>query len=256
MGLFDGDDLQVDAQPLAQRHRVATRPVTRVARRHGDPVHPLRPERVDGHRGHERRVDAAGQPDDRLAETVFRQVVTGAEHQGRIHLGVVAHRRRRLGRRQCNPLPSPWLGHHDPRQQLADPVRPVRPDRKIHEHQVGVELRTRGQERAVGRHDQRVAVEDQLVLAADLIHVGNGAPRLGHPAPQHGQSLGAPSAVVRRRVQVHHHVCSPPSFVRHRPVVEPHVLADGDAHPGAPDPEECGRLEVLGKNQRCSSNTP
>ena len=50
----------------------------------------------------------------------------------------------------------------------------------------------RGQQCAVGSHDHGSPVEDQLVLAADLVHVDDGAARLGHPAPP--ARPGAPGA--------------------------------------------------------------
>ena len=57
-----------------------------------------------------------------------------------------------------------------------------------HEHLLG-ELRGGGDHGAVGVDDQRGAVEDELVLAADLVHVDDGAARLGGALGQHGQTL-------------------------------------------------------------------
>ena len=166
----------------------------------------------------------------------------GAEHERGVDLGMVAQWWTRLGRRRRDPLGSARLGHHDPWQQLGHRVRGVRPDRQVDEHQVGVELRARRHQRAVGSHDQRVAVEDELVLAAHLVDVGNGAARLGHPPAQQGQTLGVAAPVVGRGVQVHDHVRPGSTLVRHGPVVEPHVLADGDADPRPCDTEERRQL--------------
>ena len=52
---------------------------------------------------------------------------------------------------------------------------------EVDHEQVFVELRGAGEHGAVGRDDDRVAVEDQVVLAADQVHVGQGAPGLGRP---------------------------------------------------------------------------
>ncbi len=60
--LLDGDGVQVDAEGLGQRGGVAARSGARVARRHGQAVDVVGTERVDGHSGDERGVDAPRQP--------------------------------------------------------------------------------------------------------------------------------------------------------------------------------------------------
>ena len=51
-------------------------------------------------------------------------------------------------------------------------------------------------------HHEGATVEDQLVLAADLVDVGDGASRLAHPLPGHGEPIGVTADRERRRVHV------------------------------------------------------
>ncbi len=93
-------------------------------------------------------------------------------------------------------------------------------------------------QRPVRRHDQRVAVEDELVLAAHLVDVGDGAAGLGDASAQHREALGVPAPVVGRCVEVDHDVGAGTARLRNRPVVEPDVFTDGDADPRARHAEE------------------
>ena len=49
----------------------------------------------------------------------------------------------------------------------------------------------------------RRAVEDELVLAADEVHVHDRDLRVGGPGREHRLALAEPTRVVRRRVDVH-----------------------------------------------------
>ena len=115
-------------------------------------------------------------------------------------------------------------------------------DGKVDHDQVRFELDAVGQQGPVAPHDERVAVEHELVLPPDLVDVDDGAAGLVHPLAQHGQSLVAAAAVVRRGVEVQHHVGPGASLLGHRTVGEPHVLTDRDTHPGPGHAEERGRL--------------
>ena len=110
-------------------------------------------------------------------------------------------------------------------------MHPARAEWQVDEDEVRFELCARCDQRAVGSNDERIAVEDELVLPSDLVDVGDGAAGLGHPILEHGQSFAAPPPVVGGRVQVDHHVGPGPAGVGHRPVAEPDVLADRHAHP-------------------------
>ena len=99
VGGLDGNGLQVDAQVGGQGGGVVPRPLARVARRHGQGVDVVGAEGVDGHGGHEGRVDTAGQTDDGVDESVLGQVVAGPEDERGVHLGVGIECRRQRRRR-------------------------------------------------------------------------------------------------------------------------------------------------------------
>ena len=107
--------------------------------------------------------------------------------------------------------------------------------RSTHQEVLG-ELRTPGQHPAVGADDHRVAVEDQLVLAADHVEVGQGAPGLCRATahqleagvvlvPLVRRTVDAPAAARRR----------PRAAIDDRPALLPDVLADGQGHVDATD---------------------
>ena len=76
------------------------------------------PERVHRHGGHQRGVDPAREADDRLAETVLRQVVVGAQDQGGVDLGVIAQGRADRWGRQHRPVGLTLVGDVDAGQEL------------------------------------------------------------------------------------------------------------------------------------------
>ena len=113
--------------------------------------------------------------------------------------------------------------------------------------QVLGELRGPGEQLPVGGDDQRVAVEDQLVLAADHVHVRDGRPGLGGPAPHQGQPHVVLVQLVRRAVDVDHQAHAGPAGRGERAAGLPEVLADGQCHvdPAEPDHGQAvARLEV------------
>ena len=71
------------------------------------------PERVDGDRRHQRRVDPARQADHGLGEAVLGQVVAGAEDERGVHLGVVAEGRAQRDRCERGAVGPAGLGHGD-----------------------------------------------------------------------------------------------------------------------------------------------
>ena len=68
---------------------------------------------------------------------------------------------------------------------------PVPRDLDVDDHQALGELGGPGDDRAVGGHDHRVAVEDELVLPADLVDVGDGGTGLGGPVAHDGERASA-----------------------------------------------------------------
>ena len=91
-------------EPDAERARQLVGVVERVARgvlgRHRDADHVRGPERVDGDRGGQRRIDAAREPEHHGLEAVLGHVVARAEHERGVDLrGGLERRRRRPARR-------------------------------------------------------------------------------------------------------------------------------------------------------------
>ncbi len=210
VGLLDGDGGDADAEVGGERHRVGDRALARVARGHGDPVHLLGAEGVDRHRCDQRGVDAARQPDERAGEVVLPHVVTRAEHQGLVHLGVGPRAPATPGWRAGSVSGEPGGPADQDRSRRAARGSVRRRahgpghcrDRQVgHQQRLG-ELGRRGHDGAASVHHQGRSVEDQLVLAADLVHVDDGAARLGHPVGEHPRRSSRRPARVGRGVEV------------------------------------------------------
>ena len=91
MDRVDGDHPDVDAE--AAREAAARRRDPGLEYRDGIESPWTCPARgVGGDRGHERRVDPAGQPDDCVGEAVLGQVVPGPEDEGLVDLGGCSER--------------------------------------------------------------------------------------------------------------------------------------------------------------------
>jgi hypothetical protein len=174
-------------------------------------MHVVRPDRIGGDRGRQRRVDAAGQAHDDGAEAVLVRVVPYAGDQRRVHLGGVGQPRPeqvRLGQLVRR-------GDFDRRGQCHPPDRDhravfgvdgfVRGNRgalsgrevEVGDHQRFLELRPAGQQLPVGPDQDRVAVEDQLVLTADQVSVGEGRAGLAGPPGAQLQPDVVLAALVR-----------------------------------------------------------
>ena len=178
-------------------------------------VHPVGPERVGRDRRDQRRVDAAGQGLDHRAEAVLAHVVPGAQYQRAVDLGQVGQPRPdHRGRRAARPapaaasgassirsmvivVPSPGFARCLPAGTGAEPRRAAsRSARTSASSNCG----PAGQQVAIRRHDDRVAVEDQLVLAADHVDVGQHGACLARPALAQLQPDVVLVALVRRGV--------------------------------------------------------
>ena len=110
--------------------------------------------------------------------------------------------------------------------EVGDPGRQVQVD----DHQVFVELRSAGQQGAVRGDHHRVAVEHQLVLAADHVDVRHGRARLDGPALHQRQPHVVLVQLVGGRVDVHDQADVGPPGDRERPARLPDVLAHGERH--------------------------
>ena len=88
---------------------------------------------------------------------------------------------------------------------------------------------------ALGVERQRAAVEDQLVLAADLVHVHERRVGVGGARRQHLLAVRGLAAVVRRAVDVDGQLGAAVGLHGERAVGAPDVLADADADLDAAD---------------------
>ena len=100
-----------DAEVGREQLGVGDAAVAREARRHEHADDVLGPERVDRDRRDERRVDAAGEADQHVAEAVLAHVVARAEHQRLVDL--VHRREQRLDARSLVVLAEVRLAHRD-----------------------------------------------------------------------------------------------------------------------------------------------
>ena len=138
-------------------------------------AHAIRSERVDRDRQRERRIDAAGKSQQDARETVLRHVVADTERERAIHL--------RLGLQ--------------PRRDLAIDRRAIH---DLHERERLFERRKLVRDLAVRIHDEGCAVEHELVLPADQVHVDEREPVLGYALAHHVIADILLVYVVRRRV--------------------------------------------------------
>ena len=109
-------------------------------------------------------------------------------------------------------------------------------------------LRERGRpvyELAVGVHEHRAAIEDELVLAPDRVHVHD--PRAGFPRTSraHVEALRALAAVVRRAVDVDDHLGSTGVVPVERRSRGPCVLAHGQSDPSPAELDGAARSAGL-----------
>src|SRR5918996_2619259 len=140
-------------------------------------------ERLDRQRGRQRRVDAARDGDDDVAEAVLLDVVAQPELEREPHLLELAERLRDWGLQGAPVGRGPWLSDVDDldRRQLAALAReraPPHVGQAPPDHLGGIDVdhkqglleggRSRD-DHALVVEDDGVAVEDQLVLAADRI---------------------------------------------------------------------------------------
>ena len=180
----------------------------RVHAGHRQGVHRIGPEGIHRDHGHERRVDATGEPEHHLTEAVLAHVVARAEHERAIHL----------------------LG-------LGGPGRPLLGGEAVvvdlDDQEVFVEPRGATGDRAIRRHDQRSSVEHELVLPADGVDVDDPGAGLGGTRPQDVGALLHLAAVERRPVEVDDDRRADVAVERWARL--PGVLADRQADVGAGD---------------------
>ena len=218
-----------------ERVGVGDAALAREARRHEHADHVLGPERVDRDRRDQRRVDAAGEPDEHVGEAVLAHVVAGAEHERLVHL---VHRRRAAARSAAASRRSPRRASLTATSGSAPALRPparveqAAPERgadvDVDDEQVLLELRGAGDEPAALVEQHRRAVEDELVLPADEVHVEHGHRRVGGAGGEHRLAFVDAARVERRRVDVHDELRAARGLGDDRAVRAPRVLADRD----------------------------
>ncbi len=116
-----------------------------------------RTERVAGDREHERGIDAAGKAEHDIAEMVLADVVAHRRHDRAIH--ALLHARQR-------------------REAFRLDLRRTLPERHVHAGQGFLEGRRAMHDTTACVDRERVAVEHELVLAADEIEVDERHSRL------------------------------------------------------------------------------
>ena len=197
--------MEFDAERRGQGLGVLQAVVGGKPRGHGHAKHVFRAQGVGGDHRRQRRIDAPGQPDGHAREAGLAHVVPGAEHQRPVDfLHIVEQRRDGRGRKRGARA----AGHRGKRHmggtglelrlpfaaaRVEQPPPRGQPRVQFAQHHVLGELPAPGEQRPVGPEHHAVAVENQLVLAADHVGVGHeravvrGA-RGEHPLP--GRALG------------------------------------------------------------------
>ena len=138
-------------------------------------------------------------------------------------------------------------GRRRPSPGVEQPLAEDGLDVDVDHHDVLDELGRPGHDPALGVEDERGAVEHQLVLAADQVHVDQRAGGVEGPGGEHPLPLRQPGCVVGRGVEVDDQLGPARRLVGDGPVGRPRVLADHDADPDAPDDEELARVVAGGE---------
>ena len=187
------------------RHLARIEPgdVGRVGRRHHHRAHAIGAERIHRHRQYQRRIDAAGQADDRARETVLADVVAHTGDKRAPRLRLERQRRRNLAARAAVAV------EFDEREALV-------------EHR-----RARRQLAACVERERR-AVEHDLVLPADEVREQQGQPDAARALRHALLPLFGLVDVEGRRIEHRQHL-RPGRLRQLRRLVEPRVLADQHA---------------------------
>ena len=173
-----------------------------------------------------------------MAEAVLLHVVARAEHQSGIHLGLRLEQRRHLTahhrlagvvaprQRPQPPHLRQRLAHGRPQPCVAQPRGQRRLQVDGPHHQRLGELRRPRQHAALVVEQQRVPVEDQLVLAADEVGERDRGQVVARALDQHPLAVAALARVVRRSRGIEDQRGAGQRLVRRRRAGRPDVLAD------------------------------
>ena len=241
---LDGDRAQLDAERVGQPRRVGVGVVGREAARHRHGVHVLGAEGVGGDGGDERRVDPTREPEHDIGEAVLRDVVAGGEHERVVDLGDAVEQRDDLGPMVRLGVGGHGAGHGTSTASAAAVSRPRGSSSRVRNtgrtsrstmRTVLAELGHPGDQLALVVDDERRAVEDQLVLPADLVDVDDVAVGVLGPGGDHPLPLALPAREVGRAVGDHDELGAARGLLGDRSLRAPHVLADRDADLHASD---------------------
>ena len=197
-----------------------------------------RADRVARDRRDQRRVDAAGEPDQHGAEAVLRDVRAQADDQRRVHLLVVV---------QPLGVPAGRAPARTPAAGSSERIDAVDPQAVVARRPSAASAAAAGRSRSRTTQpsancgaraitspsrvdDDRVAVEDQLVLAADHRQVREGAAGLLGALADQFQPDVVLVALVRRGVDREQQPGPGGAGGRHPAAVLPQVLADRQRH--------------------------
>ena len=199
-------------------------------------------------------VDTTRDRDEHVVDAVLLHVVARTEHERLVDL---VHRlEHRLDTRRCGPFGDARFAHEHLRERggsraparVEQPSPEARPHVDVDDEQVFTELLRARNEVPALVEQHRCAVEHQLVLPTDEVHVQHRDRRVRGARRQHRLALAQPARVVRGRVDVHDELGPGRGLRDDRAGRAPRVLADRDRDAHAADDEEGavdgGRREV------------
>ena len=189
-----------------------------VGRGHHQCVHALGSERVGRDGGRECGVDAARQADQHRGKAGLVHIIAQAEHHRLVDRFDVAE----LGR--------------DPGRQAFPALLPAA---ELDRRDFLAERGELGLERAIGAQHERAAVEDQLVLAADLVDIDEGQAALDHAMDAQLHTHVGLAHFIGRAVGHQQDLAAGLRDAFHD-IGRPHILADRHAEPHAVEDQRPG----------------
>ena len=185
-----------------------------VPRRHRDAVDTLRPERVDGERGDERRVDPAREPEHDVAEAVLADVVpeastsafricssSGANAQMALDAGTLCLLHGAAS--STRPTGALVARRSSARRRTSRSRRPIASlGSRSTTSSASSKPGARASDLALVVEHDRVPVEDELVLSADEVAEGEVGGVVAGPRDEHLLAVLRLADVVRRGREV------------------------------------------------------
>ena len=214
-------------------------------------MHALRPERVDRERRDERRVDPAREPEHDVAEAVLADVVAQREHEREPHLLELGREGDDLAAETLSSEPtrspsSSTAGSCPSSRSRAEraPADVAQPpaDRlarvEVDDEQRLLEARRPREDLALVVEHDRVAVEEELVLAADEVAEREVGGVVARARDEHLLAVLRLADVERRRGEVDEQLGAGEREVGRRRARLPDVLADRRPDQRVAEPEQ------------------